>query len=73
MKIEKELTIEDFEYDLPEGLIAQEPASKKDHSRLLVVDRAGGALAHKHFYNLPDILRSGDVLVVNDTKVLPPG
>jgi S-adenosylmethionine:tRNA ribosyltransferase-isomerase len=71
MKIEKELTIEDFEYDLPEGLIAQEPASKKDHSRLLVVDRAGGALAHKHFYDLPDILQSGDVLVVNDTKVLP--
>jgi len=65
------LTIEDFEYDLPPELIAQEPLAQKDQSRLLVVDRQNKSLAHKHFYDLPGILRAGDLIVVNDTKVLP--
>jgi len=65
------LTIEDFEYDLPSELIAQEPLAQKDQSRLLVVDRKDKSLQHKHFYDLPKMLKSGDLLVVNDTKVLP--
>ena len=61
----------DFVYELPEALIAQTPVEPRDHSRLLVASRTGGALAHRHFYDLPEYLRSGDVLVVNDTRVIP--
>jgi S-adenosylmethionine:tRNA ribosyltransferase-isomerase len=61
----------DFLYDLPEALIAQTPAEPRDHSRLMVVGRTGGSAAHRHFYDLPDCLRPGDVLVVNDTRVMP--
>jgi S-adenosylmethionine:tRNA ribosyltransferase-isomerase len=71
METENRLTIEDFEYDLPAELIAQKPLAQKDQSRLLVVDRRAQSLSHKHFYNLPEILQAGDLLVVNDTKVLP--
>ncbi len=71
METEKALSIEDFDYDLPEELIAQEPLQQKDQSRLLVVNRGSGTTAHKHFYDLPGILQAGDLLVVNDTKVLP--
>lgn len=65
------MKLEDFVYDLPERLIAQTPVEPRDHSRLLVLDRADGSLAHKHFYDLPDYLNPGDVLVINHTKVLP--
>lgn len=61
----------DFNYHLPKSLIAQKPASPRDHSRLLVVDRAAHTLRHQHFYDLPDFLRSGDVLVFNNTRVFP--
>ena len=61
----------DFLYDLPEELIAQTPVEPRDHSRLLVVNRADGSLAHRHFYDLPAYLKPGDVLVVNDTRVMP--
>ncbi|MDX1988521.1 MAG: tRNA preQ1(34) S-adenosylmethionine ribosyltransferase-isomerase QueA [Candidatus Obscuribacter sp.] len=70
-KTEQALKIEDFEYDLPPELIAQKPLEKKDQSRLFVLDRGREAFAHKHFFELPTLLRSGDLLVVNDTRVLP--
>ena len=61
----------DFYYNLPEELIAQTPVTPRDHSRLMVVDRESGAITHRHFYNLCDILQKGDLLVMNDSRVLP--
>ena len=61
----------DFYYDLPEELIAQTPAEPRDSSRLLVYDRTNDTIEHKHFYDLPDYLKIGDVLVINNTRVLP--
>ena len=61
----------DFWYDLPEELIAQTPLEKRDSSRLLVMDRQTGALAHKHFFDIIDYLNPGDCLVMNDSRVLP--
>lgn len=61
----------DFYYDLPDELIAQTPIEPRDSSRLLVYDRAAKTIEHKHFYDIVDYLRKGDVLVVNNTKVLP--
>lgn len=60
-----------FDYDLPDHLIAQQPAADRDASRLLVIDRAGGSLAHHHFRDLPSLLAPHDLLVLNDTRVLP--
>jgi hypothetical protein len=54
--------IEDYDYDLPEELIAQVPASDRDASRLLVLERSGKSLSDRHFFDLPGLLRSGDVL-----------
>lgn len=62
---------EDFDYDLPSGLIAQHPADPRDSCRLLVLDRASGQIDHRVFSDLPEYLRAGDVLVVNETRVLP--
>lgn len=61
----------DFYYNLPEELIAQTPVTPRDHSCLMVVDRESGAITHRHFYNLCDILQKGDLLVMNDSRVLP--
>src|SRR5574344_987910 len=61
----------DFDYDLPEELIAQTPIKERDHSRLLVLDKKTGDIEHKHFNNIIDYLNEGDVLVLNDTKVIP--
>ncbi len=61
----------DFDYFLPEQLIAQTPASPRDSSRLLVYDRKADKVSHKHFYDIVDYLKEGDVLVRNNTKVLP--
>lgn len=61
----------DFYYELPQELIAQTPIEPRDHSRLMQVDRNSGAVTHRHFYDLPDLLEEGDLLVVNDSKVLP--
>ncbi len=61
----------DFNYDLPQELIAQTPLEKRDGSRLMVLDKASGALEHRHFYDLPKYLRKGDTLVLNDSRVLP--
>lgn len=60
----------DFDYDLPPELVAQEPADPRDASRLLVVDRATGDLSHRRFRDLPDLVDPGDVLVVNDSRVI---
>lgn len=65
------MKLEEFVYDLPERLIAQTPVEPRDSSRLLVLNRADGSLEHRHFYDLPDYLIPGDVLVLNRTKVLP--
>ncbi len=61
----------DFDYTLPPDFIAQTPVEPRDHSRLMVLDRQAGTWQHGHFYNLPHWLRSGDVLVFNDTRVIP--
>ena len=61
----------DFYYDLPEELIAQTPLEKRDTSRLMTLDRATGAVDHKHFYDIIDYLDPGDCLVMNDSRVLP--
>ena len=66
-----DLLASDFYYDLPERLIAQHPAEKRDHSRLMVIDRKTGTVEHKHFYDVIDYLNEGDVLVINDSKVIP--
>lgn len=65
------MLVTDFDYELPQELIAQHPMEPRDHSRLLVVDKHTGELQHKHFYDLVDYLRPGDVLVFNDTRVIP--
>ena len=62
---------DDFDFYLPEELIAQTPLEKRDNSRLLVLDKDNGNIEHKHFNNIIDYLNEGDVLVLNDTKVMP--
>ena len=61
----------DFDFYLPEELIAQTPLEKRDSSRLLVLDKATGALEHRHFYELSEFLSEGDCLVLNNSRVLP--
>ena len=65
------MKVSDFDYYLPEELIAQTPLEKRDTSRLLVLDKETGNVEHKHFYDIIDYLEKGDTLVLNDTKVLP--
>jgi S-adenosylmethionine:tRNA ribosyltransferase-isomerase len=65
------MRLADFDYELPPDLIAQRPVTPRDASRLLVVDRATGRLAHFVFGDVTDLLRQGDVLVLNDTRVVP--
>ena len=59
-----------FSYDLPRQLIADHPASPRDHSRLMVLDRTSGDITHHHFFELSKLQRAGDVLVFNNSKVL---
>ena len=61
----------DFDFYLPEELIAQTPLERRDASRLLTLDKTTGAVGHHHFYDLPQFLRPGDCLVMNDSRVLP--
>lgn len=61
----------EFDYTLPSELIAQQPAAERDHSRLLVLDRPARTLRHRHFFDLPGLLQPGDLLVLNDSKVIP--
>ena len=65
------LKTSDFYYDLPEERIAQHPMAQRDASRLMVLDRAHHTMEHKHFFDVLDYLREGDVLVINDSKVIP--
>ena len=65
------MKVEDFDYYLPEELIAQTPLAKRDSSRLLVLDKKTGEYEDRHFYDIVDYLEEGDTLVLNDTKVLP--
>ena len=65
------MKVEDFDYELPEELIAQTPIEKRDESRLLILDKETGNIEHKKFYNIIDYLEKGDTLVLNDSKVLP--
>ena len=66
-----ELKTADFFYELPEELIAQHPSEKRDHSRLMVLDREKNTIEHKRFFDILDYLKEGDVLVINDSKVIP--
>ncbi|MCI8652310.1 MAG: tRNA preQ1(34) S-adenosylmethionine ribosyltransferase-isomerase QueA [Angelakisella sp.] len=61
----------DFAFDLPKELIAQHPLDRRDSSRLLCLDRETGEVRHRHFSDLPELLRPGDVLVMNDSRVMP--
>ena len=61
----------DFNFDLPEELIAQHPLEKRDTSRLMVLDKATGEIEHRHFYDVLEYLNAGDTLVLNNTRVLP--
>jgi len=65
------LTLKDYYFDLPENLIAQNPADKRDESKLMVLDRKKHTVEHKKFYNIADYLRKGDVLVINESRVFP--
>ncbi len=61
----------DFYFDLPEELIAQTPLQQRDASRLMRLDKSSGEIRHHHFYELPELLREGDCLIMNDSRVLP--
>jgi S-adenosylmethionine:tRNA ribosyltransferase-isomerase len=65
------LKTSDFFYNLPSSLIAQKPVWPRDHSRLLLLNKKTGLTQHKHFYNLPDYLKKGDLLILNNSKVFP--
>ncbi|MFH0956115.1 MAG: tRNA preQ1(34) S-adenosylmethionine ribosyltransferase-isomerase QueA [Candidatus Falkowbacteria bacterium] len=65
------MQLKDFDYYLPKNLIAQKPIVPRDRSRLLILEKKIGKIQHKHFYNVVDYLKKGDVLVLNNTKVMP--
>lgn len=65
------MKLTDFDYELPEELIAQTPIQNRDQSKLMILDKSTGELEHQHFYDILNELNSGDVLVLNDTKVIP--
>lgn len=65
------MRVSDFDFNLPERLIAQHPCEPRDHSRMMVLDRQTGGLSHRRFLNLPDFLEPGDTLVFNNTRVIP--
>lgn len=65
------MNVADFDFELPEELIAQEPSPVRGGSRLMAIDRPSGRITHFNFRDLPSLLRSGDLLVVNDTRVFP--
>ena len=61
----------DFDYELPEELIAQDPLDKRDSSRLMVLDKKSGGVTHRHFYDVTEYLKPGDCLILNNTRVIP--
>ncbi|MBQ7347188.1 MAG: tRNA preQ1(34) S-adenosylmethionine ribosyltransferase-isomerase QueA [Clostridia bacterium] len=70
-KAKTDLRTSDFYYELPEELIAQHPAEQRDHSRLMVLNRADGSITHRRFCDILEYLNPEDVLVINDSKVIP--
>lgn len=64
-------SLDDYDFDLPPSLIAQQPASRRDQARLMTLNRASGACRHHRFFELPDLLSPGDLLVLNNTRVVP--
>ena len=62
----------DFYFDLPKELIAQTPLDQRDQSKMMHINKNTGAVEHRHFYELPEMLQEGDCLVLNDSRVLPP-
>ena len=71
MNQEQTLKTINFNYHLPQKLIAQTPVTPRDHSRLMVVHKTTGLIEHRRFYDLPEYLRSGDVMVFNESRVIP--
>lgn len=71
MEQEKHLLLSDYNYELPQELIAQDPSEKRDECRLFVLDRKKNTYAHRHFYDIKEYLHPGDILVVNNSKVIP--
>ena len=69
--MESTLSTKDFDFDLPEELIAQTPIEPRDASRLLILDKKSGEIQHRHFYDVIDYLYPGDCLILNDSRVLP--
>ena len=65
------MNVKDFDYELPENLIAQSPLTDRDSSRLMVLDRNDGSIKHEHFFDITEHLKCGDVLVLNNSKVIP--
>jgi S-adenosylmethionine:tRNA ribosyltransferase-isomerase len=65
------MNVSDFDFDLPAELIAQRPTPERGTSKLLVLQKESGEIAHTTIARLPDLLRNGDLLIVNDTKVFP--
>ena len=65
------MSTSDFYYDLPEELIAQTPVEPRNHSRLMVLSKKDDSIEHRHFYDLCDYLKKGDLLILNDSRVLP--
>lgn len=70
-RTDTDLTVSDFDYYLPEERIAQTPLYPRDSSRLMVIDRSTGNIEHKHFYDICDYINENDVLVINDSRVIP--
>ncbi len=68
---EKRHTLSDFDFELPDHLLATEPCERRDHSRLMVISLKDKTIQHKHFYDLPEFLNPNDLVVLNDTKVIP--
>ena len=65
------MLLSDYDYNLPEELIAQVPADKRENSRMMVLNRKSGTISHKHFYDIVDLIEPNSLLVMNNTKVLP--
>jgi len=68
---EAEMNLEEFNYHLPKERIAQKPCEERSRSRMMVVNRRTASIQNDHFYHLPASLKNGDVLVINDSKVIP--
>ena len=71
MSAPKKITLSRFDYHLPKNLIGQKPIKPRDSARLLILDKKTGRIQHKKFFNIIDYLKLGDILVLNDSKVIP--